>query len=233
MSKRKRDRSPPIVKSITAQVVPAVTQFILKTLTDMGVTKPANANNSPSGSNSQVQSDTVSQLLDLFTLTTGPQSDGRQTSMNSIPIQPLSPAPPQGISLSAGVDPKLKAKIWADQFLALASLINSKESGTLCMKHNPDVSIALHRSEAEDIKNMEAWHKAWTIFVAIYTERQPTSAPALMKYSATIQHLAKQAGVYSAIQYDVQFRKIKEDAPSVHLGIHLTMNSTIKHLQKV
>ncbi|XP_053387804.1 uncharacterized protein LOC128551208 [Mercenaria mercenaria] len=121
-----------------------------------------------------------------------------------------------GIALSVGVDTKLKAKIWAEQFLPFASLISAKESGSLTFRQNPDGSIGLQKAEQEDIKSMEGWHKAFTIFTGIYTERLPHAAPSLMKYSSTIQQLAKQAGPYAALQYDISFRKLRETDPNMH-----------------
>ncbi|XP_052808536.1 uncharacterized protein LOC128237227 [Mya arenaria] len=153
-------------------------------------------------------------------------SAGAHATANNPDITPLDatnsiPAPPtlatssgaQGISLTAGVDLKLKAKIWGEQFISFRALISSKESGQPSIRQSSEGIISFHKADQEEIKSMEAWQKAFAIFVAVYTEKNTGCIASLMKYSSIIQDLARQVGPYVALQYDVRFRKAREDNP--------------------
>jgi len=43
----------------------------------------------------------------------------------------------------------------------------------LSMKQKADGSISFEKKDPKEVNNMDAWHSAFTVFVAIYTERLP------------------------------------------------------------
>ena len=180
MIKRKRSQA-------EEDLVPKITQSVITNLIQMGILP---ATQGPS---------TAAQVPAPAPETTMPAT----TIPDAVPYTSGT-----GVPLSTGVDPKLKAKVWGDQYLPLSSLIASKDTGMLSMKQKADGSISFEKKDPEEVNNMDAWHSAFTVFVAIYTERLPQAGPALMKHSATVQNLAKMAGKYAALQYDTAFRKL-------------------------
>ena len=58
------------------------------------------------------------------------------------------------------------------------------------------------------IATIDQWTSAFQIFVAIYTVRFPETAPALMKYSATVRDLAAKNAHWR--YYDENFRYLRQ-----------------------
>ncbi|WAR28229.1 hypothetical protein MAR_013933 [Mya arenaria] len=213
MSKRKRAATAtPSVDDIVSKVAPVVTDSVIKSLLEMGVIKPP-----------ALTTPTVPMPSDPDTLHPLLTSARAHATANNPDITPLdatnsisAPAAlatsfgAQGISLTAG------AKIWGEQFISFRALISSKESGQLSIRQSSEGIISFHKADQEEIKSTEAWHKAFAIFVAVYTEKNTGCITSLMKYSSIIQDLARQVGPYAALQYDVRFRKAREDNPARH-----------------
>jgi len=107
----------------------------------------------------------------------------------------------------------LKSAIWI--------VLDYTVAGNCVQRHRNAINEAegrrlnlLRKKDPVEVKNVDAWHSAFTVFVAIYTERLLQAGLALMKHSATVQNLAKMAGKYAALQYDTAFRKLRENNPT-------------------
>ncbi|XP_062602455.1 uncharacterized protein LOC134264174 [Saccostrea cucullata] len=115
--------------------------------------------------------------------------------------------------LALGVDPKIKAKIWANEYIDLGSLLNKKfpkvrfqviesQQGGISWEKQPPPKYRF--------ESVAHWLSAFHIFVSIYCEKYPDQACALMKYANTIQTLARRSGDIAAFNYDRTFREWRE-----------------------
>ncbi len=113
-----------------------------------------------------------------------------------------SPSNPSQIFISADlpidsqVSTKIKDKIWNEEFVDFGALLSNpghdkyqisvqnSEAGT-------PASFCLEPvSRPKKIISIEVWQQAFNIFAAVYTQKCPHEAPALMKYGQTIRDLA-------------------------------------------
>lgn len=109
--------------------------------------------------------------------------------------------------LDLGLDPRIRAKIWADEYVDLGSLIVKHPLATKLEMVQEGGGICLvQRDHKFKFRNMEHWMRAFHIFVAVYCQRFPEQSPHLMAYANRIQTLSSQAGEASAFFYDEQFR---------------------------
>ena len=96
------------------------------------------------------------------------------------------------IPIDAQVNPKLKAKIWANEFIEFGSLLKrgisepsyhiAVRSGSVSQS-SPTLSLE-PTTKSRPISNVETWTTAFQIFVGIYTSKFPLEAPSLMKYGS-------------------------------------------------
>lgn len=101
------------------------------------------------------------------------------------------------VPLAGRVPEKIKSKIWADEYVDFARLLTTETEGTqYSFKVNgssgssPVLSLE-PTHKLRPITRVEQWQTAFEVFVAVFTERSPQSAPALMKPdSAVIRELA-------------------------------------------
>ena len=91
--------------------------------------------------------------------------------------------------ISAMVDPKLKQKIWQDQYIDLALLLpqnclpGSNRSG-LQFKVASNSTLALQQVKPKFvIFTIEQWTTAFLRYIAIYSERFPDATPHLIKHA--------------------------------------------------
>ena len=123
------------------------------------------------------------------------------------------------IPIDAQVNPKLKAKIWANEFIEFGSLLNqgigetryhiAVSSGSVSKSH-PTLSLE-PTTKSRPIPHVEAWTTAFQIFVGIYTRKYPTAAPSLMKYGEVVRDLASRGADWR--YYDKQFRCLRQMYP--------------------
>jgi hypothetical protein len=109
------------------------------------------------------------------------------------------------IPIDAQVNPKLKPKIWANEFIEFGSLLKrgisepsyhiAVRSG-LVSQSNPTLSLE-PTTKSRPISNVETWTTAFQIFVGIYTSKFPLEAPSLMKYGEVVRDLASRGGGWS------------------------------------
>ena len=125
------------------------------------------------------------------------------------------------VPMGLGVPDKIKAKILANEYIELGSLItnynrsgvgyklgvsdtNSK-TGSAALTFEPNIKV-------KPINNIEAWTNAFQVFVAVYTSQYPSEGPALMKYSHIIRNLATKGCDWR--YYDENFRYMRQVNPS-------------------
>lgn len=80
------------------------------------------------------------------------------------------------------------------------------------------------------IANIDQWISAFQTFVAIYTVRSPTDAPALMKYSETVRDLAAKNAHWR--YYDENFRFLRQKTLFPWDQIHWELWLQAHHMQK-
>ncbi len=114
--------------------------------------------------------------------------------------------------LGASLSPKLKSKIWGDEYVDFATLLVDKEPDyTITVSTStgrPAVSM-LPPTKGKAITDLNTWLNAFQIFAAVYTERHPTSSPSLWKYMAFIRDMATRG--MACATYDINFRTLKQN----------------------
>ena len=120
---------------------------------------------------------------------------------------------PLGTPLGATVPTKTKAKIWANEFVQLHSLLtgNDDQDFTVSIKKQDGghaISM-LPTSGTKDIKDIQQWTKAMMVLGAIYTQQHPNQAPALFKYIDLVRSIQSSYPHANWQYYDIQFRKLK------------------------
>jgi hypothetical protein len=132
-----------------------------------------------------------------------PPSSGSHVQFNSITIP-----------IDAQVSPKIKAKIWANEFIEFGSLLNPYVGETryqlsLAQSESSVITLSLEPStKIKPIYSIDAWTSAFQIFVGVYTSKFPQEAPDLMKYSEVVRSLAARGGNWRF--YDTQFRSLRQ-----------------------
>lgn len=124
------------------------------------------------------------------------------------------------VTLGSRVSPKLKAKIWTNEFIQFGSLLTSslnQDRYSVCStpSSNPSNQPRLTLEPCEPSKKIHSflqWLSAFNICVAILSERFPNETPRLMKYSEIIRDISAKPGDWYF--YDKQFRYIRKSAPN-------------------
>ena len=126
------------------------------------------------------------------------------------------------ISLAARVSSKIKAKIWAQEYIDLGSLLTispSNHSYSFSLKTNSDDSspkpkLCLEPNDKpRRLYNTSQWLTAFNTFVAVYSERFTQAAPQLMKYCETVRDISAKGGDWRF--YDEQFRFLRQSDPNL------------------
>jgi hypothetical protein len=117
--------------------------------------------------------------------------------------------------LSLGVDSKIQAQIWANEYIEFESLLKLENQKTKFVPEEREDQIVFTKQKIGTFKidNMTQWLAAFHIFVAIYCERYPMEASNLMKYAHIITSLSKQSGIEGALCYDRSFRQWRQKDP--------------------
>ena len=141
---------------------------------------------------------------------------GPGTNSTSSPRQSFSSI---AIALGDRVGPKLKVKIWANEYVdsgCLLSLRPSTERYSLSLAPSgtssaqPQLNLEPVHA-AKKIHSLNQWLTAFNTFVAIYVEKYPSDATRLMKYCEVVRDIASKPGDW--LFYDEQFRYIRQSAP--------------------
>ena len=124
------------------------------------------------------------------------------------------------VPLTSRVSPKVKAKIWANEFINFGTLLSDspQNEGKYSLSLSPSVSSSsqpkltlepCHTSRR--ITNISQWVSAFTIFVSVYSERITNQTAQLMKYCEVVRDLASKSGDW--YWYDEQFRYLRQSTP--------------------
>ena len=125
------------------------------------------------------------------------------------------------LSIDAKVTNKLKEKIWCNEFIDFGSLLvnpimankfhltihNVADSQTPALSFEPN-------AKPKKVSSIEIWQNAFRIFVGVYTQKFPSEAPALMKYSEIIHDLAARG--HNWHYYDENFRFLRQNNAITH-----------------
>ena len=209
-----------IVTEVIPAVIPAVTEGVITTLTQMGIipnkTISKESPSSPSADDHTQHTiddnnDTVLNTPTVMGESAGPGflSDLADTSGNTPCSKSISLVHP----LDLGIDPKIKGKIWANQFVDLYQLLPNKKGQKIELMDNGDGLLTCKKTNSGSIRTFEKWLEAFHIFVAIYSSKYPKDTPSLMKHGTFVQRLSKQSGDEAALYYDENFRMWRQDNP--------------------
>lgn len=119
-----------------------------------------------------------------------------------------SPIHTQGVPLGAAISQNVKGKILADEFINLGQLISPQvDDYSVAIVHD-----ALHVTQSQKSKgifSIDQWSQAFTIYSAIYIEKFPEQAQALLRYAFLIRDMAKSYRGYAWRTYDEAFRQAR------------------------
>ena len=207
------------ITALSASISSAVKQAVVEALAES--TQPNSGQSTPAPIAEQSVADAVG--ASLASITQGTQ----QSSVNDVTVTDPgqgSQAPKQNfssvaVSLSSRVSPKIKAKIWSNEYINFGTLLslspnNQKYSITVASsdRETSRPHLTLEPSQpAKKVHSITQWLSAFNIFVAIYAEKQATDTPKLMKYCETVRDIAAKPGDW--LYYDEQFRFIRQSAP--------------------
>ena len=127
------------------------------------------------------------------------------------------------VGLPARVSAKLKAKIWANEYVDFGALLSSspqnegKYSLSMTPSAGPQCSpqFTLEPSQSNKrITSIHQWASAFNIFVSVYAERFSSETPSLMKYCEVVRDLAYKSGDW--FWYDKQFRYLRQSNPALY-----------------
>ena len=123
------------------------------------------------------------------------------------------------VPIDANVSSKIKAKIWAHEFIDLGILLSSGAGDTwyhLSVSSPQGSSLPTLYLEPshkpKNIPNIDSWTFAFQVFVGVYTAKFPMDAPALIKYSEVVRDLAARGADWRF--YDSQFRLLRQSNPT-------------------
>lgn len=190
------------VGALTATITAAISQG----LRDSGIVPQLPAPTTQSVD--QAANDAVVQATDELTMM--PVGMSGQTTPSSV----FSSA---SVSLVARVPVKLRAKIWADEYFDLGTLLSHSPAD---MKFSVSIShdssqprLCLEpANKVPRITTIHQWVSAFNSFVAVYTQRKPAATADLLKYTEVVRDIATKGGNWR--YYDEQFRFLRQSSPS-------------------
>ena len=124
------------------------------------------------------------------------------------------------VPLTTRISSKVKAKIWANDYIYFATLLSDspQDEGKYSLAMSPSVSSSSQPSltlapyhTSKRISNISQWVSAFSIFVSVYSERISNHTAQLMKYCEVVRDLASKAGDWH--WYDEQFRYLRQSSP--------------------
>ncbi len=117
------------------------------------------------------------------------------------------------LPIDSQVSTKIKDKIWNEEFVDFGALLSNPghEKYQISVQNGEagtPASFCLEPvSRPKKIMSIEVWQQAFNIFAAVYTQKCPHEAPALMKYGQTIRDLAVRGQNWRF--YDENFRYLR------------------------
>ena len=115
------------------------------------------------------------------------------------------------VPLGSLVDDRVKAKVWANQFVELELLVGESAPQTMYLLDSAtDRPVVQIRDQpTKKIANIEQWTDAFLIYIAIYTERHPADTPDILKYLQLIRTMSHDSRPSLFLTYDRNFRKLR------------------------
>lgn len=120
------------------------------------------------------------------------------------------------LPIDARVSAKIKAKIWANEFVDLGILLSPHQGeASYSLAINPaqnqgsPVLCLEPTTKGKAIQTIDKWMAAFQIFVAVYTSKYHCEAPALMKYAEVVRDLADRGADWQ--YYDTNFRLLRQE----------------------
>ena len=169
------------------------------------------------GSSTATEQQTAGPSSATFQPITGPSTSAAQPiaalsiGVGIVGERPINMASFSSVPLGSSVDPKIKAKIWAGQFVELGTLVGEfSESPVLIFDtKNRNPSVQMRENVSRRIFNVAQWTDAFLVYVAIYTECHPTDVASILKYVQLVRSMAASARNNMFIAYDRDFRKLR------------------------
>ena len=207
------------LEALSATISAAVQQAVQN-----AVTSTSTSVDSPSSvaSTAQVSETVVSQAIESEVSTMTSTAGQIPFNNEGTGSRPATDFCSVAISLAARVSSKIKAKIWAQEYIDFGSLLSlspSSNSYSLSLKANNEISSVTPKLFLEPnekprrIFHISQWLTAFNTFVSVYTERFPQKAPQLMKYCETVRDISAKGGDWR--YYDEQFRFLRQSDPNL------------------
>ena len=114
-----------------------------------------------------------------------------------------------GMPLGGAIPERVKEKIWQNKYIELADLLPSdRQSYTLQIYNDSDTpSLNFEPKKRRRLTEAE-WIRAFDIYIAIYIDKYPDAANALLTYTHNVQNIMAAGGDWQ--HYDSKFRQERE-----------------------
>ena len=118
--------------------------------------------------------------------------------------------------LESRVSDRLKARIWANEYIDFMSLLTVSPEETKYRlsvandNDNPSLCFEHVKTKRKNL-TIDQWLTAFNVFVAVYTVKAPNSISSLMKYCEVVRDIAAKQG--NCRYYDEQFRFLRQSKP--------------------
>ena len=175
---------------------------------------------------------------------------GAGTRDNSLLLGPDNVQPKQiftsvSVNLSSRVGSKIKAKIWANEYVEFGALLASTlqiSKYALSMtpstgsSKQPRLTLKPYHTPKR-VFNIQQWVSAFNIFVSIYIERYQSETLQLMKYCEVVRDIALSHGDW--LWYDEQFRCLRQSATDkypwdqIHWELWLRASANFRRSQPI
>ena len=148
------------------------------------------------------------------------------------------------VPLTTRVSSKVKAKIWANEYINFATLLSDspQDEGKYSLAISPSLGSSSQPSLTLEpyhtfkrISTIFQWVSAFTIFVSVYSKRISNQTAQLMKYCKVLRDLASKAGDWH--WYDEQFLYLRQSSPEqytwdqIHWELWLRASNTFRRPQ--
>ena len=112
--------------------------------------------------------------------------------------------------LGATLDPKIKAKIWAGEYVDLSSLQGTADPAVSVSVHDDgNPSISLKTSKSTPPASYFQWLRLFGIYAAVYLQKFPNQAPSMVTYMVRILEINTKHAGYLWRSYDENFRRVR------------------------
>ena len=115
------------------------------------------------------------------------------------------------VPLGGLVNSKLKARIWAGQYIELDLLLGGVVDNPVLIFdiRSQQSSVQTREQPQHRINNIAQWTDAFLVFMAIYTDRFPTEVASILKYVQLMRTMAFTTKSNIFLAYDRDFRKLR------------------------